>query len=84
MVKSDIDDRYARSWVVTHDGRRARCFTAPTLEAFRQRMGPLLGKFHVGALYCYGGREGLQGVGGGTDLGGWADINRWICPDAVL
>lgn len=50
IVKSSVDDRYARSWVVTHDGRRARCFTAGTLGEWRRHMGELLSRFHVSRL----------------------------------
>jgi len=65
VVKSAVDTRYARAWVVTHDGRRARCFTAPTLGAFKEEMGELLGRFHVSvAVAGVGWRVVVVGNGG--------------------
>ena len=47
LVKSAVDDRYAKGWVVTHGGRRARCFAARSLSEWREEMGGLLDRFHV-------------------------------------
>ncbi|KAI8463402.1 MAG: thymidine kinase [Monoraphidium minutum] len=50
LVKSAVDTRYARSWVVTHDGRRARCFAAARLEDFEGELGELLDRFDAVAI----------------------------------
>lgn len=39
MVKSDKDDRYAVSAVVSHDGVQMPCVAVPSLAAFRERVG---------------------------------------------
>lgn len=48
-VKSSKDKRYGCHWVVTHDGRCMRCYTADTLQQFKQIMGPHYQKLQVGS-----------------------------------
>jgi hypothetical protein len=72
LVKSAVDTRYARAWVVTHRGRRARCFAAPTLAAFREELGPLLGRFHVGGRLGGAGGVFCEGKGAAERRGGAA------------
>ncbi|GBF96519.1 hypothetical protein Rsub_09861 [Raphidocelis subcapitata] len=50
LVKSALDTRYARSWVVTHDGRRARCHTASSLREFAAQLGGSLDRFDAVAV----------------------------------
>jgi thymidine kinase len=38
-VKSDKDNRYAVSAVVSHDGVRMPCVAVPSLAAFREHVG---------------------------------------------
>eukprot|EP00878_Enallax_costatus_P018410 GHUV01019380.1.p1 GENE.GHUV01019380.1~~GHUV01019380.1.p1 ORF type:complete len:441 (+),score=107.47 GHUV01019380.1:306-1628(+) len=49
-VKSAKDERYGCHWVVTHDGRCMRCYTADTLQEFKQLMGPHYQKLQVLAI----------------------------------
>eukprot|EP00775_Hariotina_reticulata_P012703 gene12703-12834_t len=49
-VKSSRDQRYGCHWVVTHDGRCMRCYTADTLAEFKQLMGPAYHKLQVIAI----------------------------------
>lgn len=39
LVKSDKDNRYALSAVVSHDGVHMPCVAVPTLAAFRKHVG---------------------------------------------
>ncbi|KAK9820990.1 hypothetical protein WJX81_002939 [Elliptochloris bilobata] len=39
VVKSDKDDRYHRSRLVTHDGQARECFATATLAQLRERLG---------------------------------------------
>lgn len=50
VVKSSKDARYGCHWVVTHDGRCMRCFTADTLQQFKEIMGPHYQKLQVGLV----------------------------------
>lgn len=50
VVKSCKDTRYAQHWVVTHAGRCVKCFTAATLQDFRQQLGAAYDKFDVIAI----------------------------------
>lgn len=47
-VKSSKDARYSAHWVVSHDGRCMRCYTADRLAQFRDMMGPNWHKLQVG------------------------------------
>lgn len=49
-VKSSKDERYGCHWVVTHDGRCMRCFTADSLAQFRDQLGPAYHKLAVLAI----------------------------------
>lgn len=49
-VKSSKDERYGCHWVVTHDGRCMRCYTADTLQEFKAIMGPHYQKLQVGQV----------------------------------
>lgn len=46
-VKSSKDERYGCHWVITHDGRCMRCYTADSLQQFKQFMGPHYQKLQV-------------------------------------
>lgn len=39
LVKSDKDNRYAVSAVVSHDGVQMPCVAVPTLASFREHVG---------------------------------------------
>eukprot|EP00882_Tetradesmus_deserticola_P034412 GHRQ01039459.1.p1 GENE.GHRQ01039459.1~~GHRQ01039459.1.p1 ORF type:complete len:140 (+),score=65.03 GHRQ01039459.1:383-802(+) len=49
-VKSSKDERYGCHWVVTHDGRCMRCYTADTLAQFKQLLGPAYHKVALLAI----------------------------------
>lgn len=50
VVKSDKDNRYCASHVVTHDGVRKSCFAVPSLAAFVEAAGPAYEGYQVVAV----------------------------------
>lgn len=50
IVKSDKDNRYSGTQVVTHDGVQKPCFAVPSLSRFRQVVGEAYTGFHVIAI----------------------------------
>lgn len=52
-VKSSKDERYGSHWVVTHDGRCMRCYTADSLADFKRIMGPAYYKFQVNSCTAW-------------------------------
>jgi hypothetical protein len=61
-VKSSRDQRYGCHWIVTHDGRCMRCYTADTLAEFKQLMGPAYHKLQVGLQLA----SAADGAGAGS------------------
>jgi hypothetical protein len=93
-VKSSKDARYSSHWVVSHDGRCMRCYTADSLAQFKLALGPAWAKLQVLAIdeaqffpdlleFCQAAvdRDGKHVIVAGLAGEGWW-CSRALCVDA--